>query len=91
MGDKTQTRSIGQIEADLATNRERLASTVDTLVNRVSPAELKRRAVEAAQDKARGVAFTPDGTPRWDRLAMGLGIVAGVALSLGLARRAFHD
>lgn len=90
MAEKQEARSIPQIEADLAATRQRLADNVDTLLHRVSPAELQRRGVEALKAKANDAVFTPEGTPRWDRFAVALGVVAGVAVTLGLARRAFH-
>lgn len=87
---KSTTRSAKEIEADLAATRERLSRTVDELAFRVSPAEVKRRQVEALKVKANEAAFTPEGKPRYDRLAGGLGGVAAGALVLGLARRTFH-
>jgi hypothetical protein len=87
---KSTTRSAKEIEADLAATRERLSRTVDELSLRVTPADIKRRQVEALRLRANEAAFTPDGKPRYDRLAGGLGVAAAGALVLGLARRAFH-
>ena len=89
-GDKKATRSMKEIEAELAANRDRLARTVDELVFRVSPAEVKRRQVVALKGKVNEAAFTPDGDVRFDRLAVVLGGVAGLAILLGAARRAFY-
>lgn len=51
MADTKSTRSVQEIEADLAANRDRLARTVDELAVRLKPAELKRRAVEELKAK----------------------------------------
>ena len=83
-------RSTQEIEADLAATRDRLARTVDELAFRATPAEIKRRQVENLKTKVQHVAFDAHGNPRLDRIAVALGSVAGLALVLGLARRAFH-
>lgn len=90
MADKKSTRSMKEIEAELAANRDRLARTVDELVFRVSPAELKRRQIVALKAKANDAAFTPEGDVRYDRIVLVLGGVAGLAILLGAARRAFY-
>lgn len=90
MADKKSTRSIKEIEADQAANRDRLARTVDELALRVSPSEFKRRQVEKVKAMANDAAFTPEGEVRYDRVSGGLGGVAAVALLLGAARRTFH-
>lgn len=93
MADKKaeeQERTISEIEADLNARHQRLAESVDTLVFRVSPAEIKRRTLESLKAQANDVVRHPDGQPRWDRIATVLGLVGGTALVLGLARRAFH-
>jgi len=90
MADKKAARSQKEIEAELAANRVRLARTVDELAFRVSPAELKRRQIEALRASANRAIYDEHGQPRYDRLATGLAVVAGVAVLLGLARRAFH-
>lgn len=87
---KPRTRSQKEIEAELTATRERLARTVDQLTFRASPQEIKRRQVEALKLSANRAAFTETGEPRYDRLATGLAIVAGVAIALGLARRVFY-
>jgi hypothetical protein len=90
MAEKKSTRSVKEIEAELAANRDRLSRTVDELAFRVSPAELKRRQIESLKAKVNGIAYTADGKPRYDLAAGALGGVAGLAILLGLARRAFH-
>ena len=44
-------RSVDQIEADIAAARERLAGTVDELHTRTAPQEIARRQVESAKEK----------------------------------------
>lgn len=87
---KPRTRSQKEIEAELIATRERLARTVDQLTFRASPQEIKRRQVQALKLSANRAAFTETGDPRYDRLATGLAVVAGVAILLGVARRVFY-
>jgi Protein of unknown function (DUF3618) len=65
-------RSAAQIEADIERTRERLAGTVDEIVERVKPANVARRTLESAKAQV----FEPDGRLRTDRVA----IVAGVGV-----------
>lgn len=104
MADTKATRSTEEIEADLSASRDRLARAVDELAFRLSPDELKRRGMEKvdaqkaqldaqkAQLKARlkATAYDEQGDIRLDLVAQALGAVAGVALTLGLARRVFY-
>lgn len=76
-------RTAKQIEADLAETRERLAATVDTLVERVQPREIASRS--AAQ--ARLVVMTPDGRLRVGRLVVVAVSAAAVFGALRLLRR----
>lgn len=87
---KAPTRSQKEIEAELAARRDRLAGNINELAFRISPAEIKRRQIESLKASANAAAFTETGEPRYDRLGSGLAGIAGVALVLGLARRAFH-
>ena len=90
MADKKPARSPQEIEADIAATRSRMSRTVDELTYRVNPQTLKTNAVASLKGKANDAAFQADGTPRYDRLAMGLGGVSGAALLLGVLRRTFH-
>lgn len=90
MADKKSARSIPEIEADITATRSRMSRTVDELTYRVSPDTLKTKAVTSLKGKANDAAFEPDGTPRYDRLAMTLGGVSGTALLLGVLRRTFN-
>ncbi len=85
---KPATRSAKDIEADLAATRERLAGTIDELAFRAQPKELAKRQVEDVKLKVGGITHTPDGELNNQKLAIGLGGVAVVLLTLGLLRRA---
>lgn len=95
--DSTQERSVKEIEADLAANRDRLARTVDELAVRVSPQEIKRRQTEKVKAKVEEVKLRADETMhdqdgglRLDLVSAGLGVVSVVTVVLGLARRTFY-
>lgn len=90
MADKKATRSVSEIEADMAATRDRLSRTVDELTVRVSPAEIKRRQVESLKGKVNRATHDEAGAPRYDTLAKGLAGVAGTALTLGTLRRIFY-
>lgn len=83
-------RSVTAIEADLTATRDRLSRTVDELAFRASPAEIKRKQTEKLKGKVHETVYDEDGAPRLDLLATALGVVAGVAITLGLARRIFY-
>lgn len=87
---KAPSRSQKEIQAELEATRTRLTRTVDELTFRASPAEIKRRQVASLKAGVHNIAFTEAGEPRLDRLAMVLAGVAGGAILLGLARRAFY-
>jgi len=85
---KPATRSAKQIEADLAATRERLAGTIDELAFRAQPKELAKRQAEDVKLKVGGFTHTPDGELDTQKIAMVLGGVAAVLLTIGLIRRA---
>lgn len=85
---KAATRSVKQIEADLAATRERLAGTIDELAFRAQPKELVKRQVEDVKLKVGGFTHTPDGQLNTQKLAIVAGGVAAVLLTIGLIRRA---
>lgn len=66
-------RKPEQIEAEIAQARDSLASTIDTLENRLRPANL----IQAAKDKAIGVVRRPDGSidPRRAAIVAGAGLI----------------
>ncbi|MDQ1664833.1 MAG: hypothetical protein QOH75_864 [Actinomycetota bacterium] len=72
-------RTPGQIEAEIERTRQRLAGTVDEIADRVKPANVARRTLDAA--KAQFV--EPDGSLRTTRVAvLAVGVAAVVGLSM---------
>jgi Protein of unknown function (DUF3618) len=76
------TRTPEQIEADLDAARERLASTVDTLSEELTPQAFARRAA----DTARNFFTTPDGQLRTDRVMKVAAVVVGLLVLRRLVR-----
>ncbi len=74
----TATPSIQDLDAELTARRERLASTIDELVERASPKALLQRQTEAAKARFADVATTPEGELRVERLAAVIAVVAVV-------------
>lgn len=90
--DKTsRRRSPGpeQLMAEVEERRTQLATTIDTLLQRTSPAALG----DQAKHQVRDYFVTPEGEPRREALTK-VGIVLGCALGgvtvLWLLRRKFH-
>ncbi|MDP9393918.1 MAG: DUF3618 domain-containing protein [Actinomycetota bacterium] len=77
-------RSIEGIEADIEATRERLAGTIDAIGDRVQPANVARRATDAAKAQV----VEPDGRVRVERVAIAAGVlVTLIALRIWRARR----
>ncbi len=70
--------SIHALDAELTARRERLASTIDELVERASPKAILQRQTEAARTRFADVATTPEGELRVERLAAVVAVVAVV-------------
>jgi hypothetical protein len=70
--------SIPTLEAEIAARRERLATTIDELTQRVSPKNIIQRQTEAAKARFADVATTPEGDLRVERLAVAVAVVAVV-------------
>ena len=79
-------RSVDQIEADIAAARERLAGTVDELHTRTPPQEIARRQVESAKTKFTDATRTESGDLRTERIAA-LAAAAVALIGLGAIRR----
>jgi len=79
-------RSVDQIEADIAAARERLAGTVDELHTRTAPQEIARRQVESAKAKFTDATRTESGDLRTERIAA-LAAAAVALIGLGAIRR----
>jgi hypothetical protein len=79
-------RTPEQIAADLAQTRERLAATVDSLVDRVRPAELAGRAANSIKE----IFVDPETGVRTERIVK-IGVaVAGTVGALILLRKLFR-
>ncbi|MGG5259372.1 DUF3618 domain-containing protein [Phycicoccus avicenniae] len=82
--------SIASLEAEVVARRERLARTVDELVEKATPKAILRRQTEAAKARFADVAQTPEGELRVERLAAVVAVVAvvgGVLAYRALRRR----
>jgi hypothetical protein len=87
-------RTRAQIEADIAASRERLASSIEDLIDQVHPQRVKARQIESAKrlahaelDNARAQVFYPNGELRTSRLAAVGGAVAGFVTFVIVVRR----
>ncbi len=69
MSESNANKSVGEIEADIAAARDRLAGTVDELHARTAPKEVARRQVESARTKFTEATHTPTGQVRTERVA----------------------
>jgi Protein of unknown function (DUF3618) len=76
-------RSPDQIESDIVERRNRLATTIDTLVYRAHPKTIAQRQLETA--KAHFMA--PDGTPKTDNITKAAAIAAGVLVAMLVIRK----
>jgi hypothetical protein len=81
------TRSVSEIESDIAAARQRLAGTVDELAFRAQPKEIARRQKEAARVKLDEATRAPDGELRTERISAMLGALSAVLVGMGLLRR----
>ena len=68
--------SIPALEAEIVAHRERLATTIDELTERVSPRSILHRQAQAAKGRFADVATTPEGELRVERLAAVVAVVA---------------
>src|SRR5687767_1311802 len=74
----TAPASIPALEAEVAARRQRLATTIDELSNRVKPKAIIHRQRQAAKARFADVATTPEGDLRIERLAAVVAVVAVV-------------
>ncbi|WP_432495118.1 DUF3618 domain-containing protein [Kineococcus gypseus] len=70
------------LEREVELRRAQLAGTIDELTDRLKPAEIRKRALASAQQRATAFATAPDGSPRTGRLAAVGVVVLGVATLL---------
>ena len=86
----SQPQSIAALEAEVVARRQRLASTVDELVTKATPAAILKRQVATARARFADVAETPEGELRVERLAAVVAVAAvvgGVLVYRALRRR----
>jgi predicted component of type VI protein secretion system len=89
-----QPRTRAQIEADLAASRERIAASIEELIDQVHPQRMKQRQIDSARALAIGELnnvksqfFYPNGELRTSRLAAIGGGVAGAVTFLIVVRK----
>lgn len=82
----SRSRTPAQIEAELAETRERLAATVDSLVDRVHPRTLAARGVASAKDAV----VDEYGGLRTERLVKFAAVAGGAIVALLVLRRIFR-
>lgn len=87
-------RTRAQIESDLSATRERLASSIEELIDQVHPQRVKDRQIESAKafakaeiDNAKSQVFYSNGDLRTTRLAAVGGAVAGFVAFVLVLRR----
>ncbi|MBM7786398.1 DUF3618 domain-containing protein [Tenggerimyces flavus] len=85
-GHAGRSRTPAQIEAELAATRERLAATVDSLVDRVHPKTLAARGVASAKDAV----VDEYGGLRTERLVKFAAVAGGAIVALIVLRRIFR-
>jgi len=81
MGEQTST-SPAAIEAEIASTRAHLASTIDELARRAQPREILRREVASARARITEATHTPEGDLRVERVGA---VAAGLSVLLALA------
>lgn len=74
----TASPTIASLEAEVVARRERLAGTIDELVEKASPKAILQRQKDAARARFADVAQTPEGELRVERLAAVVAVVAVV-------------
>lgn len=76
-------RSPEQIQADIASNQQRLAATVDELSERLDPQNL----ASGAADAVKSLFVRKDGSPKGKQIA----VAGGALAALVVLRKIFHD
>ena len=93
MANNADSRTRSQIEADLGATRDRLAASVESLIDQVHPNRIKqrqiagvRRLVDIELETAKSLVFNARGDLRTDRLALVGAAVAGFVSFLVIVR-----
>lgn len=81
------TRSVGDIEADIAATRIRLAGTIDEIALRARPQEVVRRLKATARIRFIEATHKPEGGLRTERLAAAAAAVLALVGLVVLRRR----
>jgi len=81
------TKSVSDIESDIAATRARLASTIDELAVRAQPKEIARRQLESAKVKLDAAIRTPEGDIRVERVGAVAAAVAAIVVLVAWLRR----
>jgi hypothetical protein len=86
-------RDQDQIEADLAATRDRLTSSLESLIDQVHPQRIKQREIAGARrfldtelENAKSLVYNARGDLRTDRLAVAGGAAAGLVTLLVVLR-----
>ncbi|HET7476215.1 MAG TPA: DUF3618 domain-containing protein [Dermatophilaceae bacterium] len=81
-------KSVDELESDIATTRTHLAGTIDELTTRAQPKEIARRQLASTKASLDRATRTEDGDLRVERLAaVAAAVLAVVAAVVLLARR----
>lgn len=80
------TRSLDEIEKDIARHRDNLAATIDELAFRVKPANIAKRQASEAKSTLVQATHNTDGSMRYGVIGGAAG-VAILLLAVAIARR----
>jgi hypothetical protein len=85
VANNSSSRTKSQIEADIGATRDRLTSSVESLIDQVHPNRIKQREIAQVKalvngelENAKALVFNARGDLRTERLAIVGGAVAGV-------------
>ncbi|UPK76303.1 DUF3618 domain-containing protein [Nocardioidaceae bacterium SCSIO 66511] len=84
MASKADAASPDQLVADIEETRERLAHTVDALIDRTSPKNIARRNLESIKSQF----IDESGSPRFDTILPVVGGIVGFAGLIIVIRKA---
>ena len=73
-------RSLDQIEKDIESTRDRLASTIDELAYRARPATIAKRQTQVAKSSLYSYTHTPDGELRYEVVGPAAAVLVGLVV-----------